>query len=121
MKSKVIAEPTLVEFTEFFLCINRGAAAGLARLGVLPSVPSTIHAKGKCASDERVNATIQLYNYLRQELLRLDLEHLMPDIVTYEHTLCKLARILGTQSPRSYSLYRRYSNILQGVDGTEEE
>lgn len=102
MKSKVIAEPSLEEFTKLFLGINKGATAGLNRLGVFPHDDQRNH-----TAPERIESTLQVYHFVRQQLLQQHLDYLMPDIVCYEHTLCKVSRVLG-QAPHSYSLYKRY-------------
>ena len=117
MKTKVIGEPELQTFTEIFLGLNRGAAWGLARLGALPYITGGIR---QCASQERIDIALQVFHYVQQELLRHNLEYLMPDIVSYEHTLCKVYCALG-KAPHSYSLYQRYLEFARVSGGDDDD
>lgn len=102
-----VAPPSEKQFIEAFLQVNKGAASGLAHLGLLETLKST--SPTVLCTDDRISVTLQLYQYLRQHLDQHQLSSLMPDIIHFEHLLCKVSRIL-TGGPQSYSLTRQFKS-----------
>lgn len=99
--TKVVAPPEDKYFVEAFLKMHRGAAMGLQRLSILPVL---IKSPTKSELPGRAETTLLFYRHLCNILHKKGLDHLMPDILHYEHLLCKVLRVFS-QGPEAYRNY----------------
>lgn len=120
----IVKLPSDETFVTDFLTANKGAVGGLVVLKVLEDVtpakekgkktkqaPKHLHVSPACMA-----STLQLYRYVKGRLQTLGLSHLLPDIIHFEHLLCKVLRV-STRFP----IYQFIQNIPVGVENSEEE
>ena len=85
----VIPKPTVEEMGRMIALVNKGALAGLARLGLL-NLPK----KGtKLSKDEVTVAFKVVYEYLTKNLTQEEQDNMGIDTLVIEHSLCKLTRV----------------------------
>lgn len=102
--ANAVEHPTDEKFIKVFLSANRGAASGLAKLQVLEGVNST--SPSKLCTERRCHITMELYRRTKRKLHAAGCGHLMPDIIHFEHLLCKIVRTME-KGPQSYSLFEK--------------
>ena len=114
--SKEVTPPTDEEFIIAFLKMDKGALAALLLLD-LP-----LHGKSNEGSKEekeyrlKENARIilQLYNRVKELLSQHNLLFLLPDIIHFEHLLCKISRCVGKRKEKEKKEKKEKKGIPQG-------
>lgn len=86
-----IQPPSPEEFATFLLDLNLGAAKALGKLGYLAEIKG--RDKRLLVNQDRIQAVLRLYGFLREELKKSGELHLMPNIFYFEHLLCKMIRL----------------------------
>lgn len=79
--------PTLEEMGAVITKVNKGAIAGLKKLGALPDQ------QDKHTSDQVDKALSDVYNSLRSGLTQEEWKDMGMDVLTLEHSLCKYKRV----------------------------
>lgn len=97
----VVEEPTPEQFIRHFLVINLGANMALHSMKYVLRL-STVQPQ-MLASEDRVQAVLLLYHYIRDKLKDSGEEDLMPDVIHFEHLLCKVQR-LESRGPAGYKI-----------------
>ncbi len=100
-------------FITHFLAVSKGAANALIHLRVLEDIKA-VNAVRKSnslpmmspTSPERVASVCALYRYVRAKLDNCGKSHLLPNIVHFEHLLCKVVRIIGSKGVKSYIVFK---------------
>ena len=82
--------PADEEFVASFLRAEKGAALALQKLGVLKEK----EAWSSKVSPERVKLVVDLYRYVKWKLASTNDHALLPDIIRFEHLLCKILRVI---------------------------
>jgi hypothetical protein len=81
----IVNFPTAADIGHVIYKIGRG---GLAGLKILNLVPASTHTKENCAE-----AIGRIVSYLRAHLTKEEVESMPLDVITIEHSLCKLVRL----------------------------
>ena len=82
----IISKPTLDEMGTIIKDLNKGAVAGLTKIGLLPSTTK------KHSSEDVVEAFRNAYDTLQSNLTKEEWDAMGMDVLTVEHSLCKYQR-----------------------------
>lgn len=85
-------------FIKTFLDVGKGATNALILLRLIQPTDTS-----KKTLPHRIAVALELYRYVREKLDSLGRSYLMPDIIHFEHLLCKVKRILEC---KFYSVFR---------------
>lgn len=104
-----VQRPTDEVFVKHFLDANLGAANGLAMLNVVNKLPKKA-SKTATTTEYRVSQALELYRYIQSRLHSFNCSSLLPDIIHYEHLLCKVLRAATAKTRyRSYKLFNFFT------------
>ena len=99
-------DPKDEEFFPLLIDLDLGALKALKDLGLCdkekPPKDAPKEQKKKWL-DDQVKVISQLHHQIKEALREINLEYLIPDIIHFEHLLCKVCRVLG----RAPELYKR--------------
>ena len=81
----VVEMPGDEEFITQFLGNKQGATGGLLYLGLFDAL---------VGKKEKAERTLLTYRYVKRKLAGVNLQYLLPDILHWEHLLCKIKRVI---------------------------
>lgn len=110
----VVSPPTNEEFCKLFISAGSGAFDGIVHLRILDPfkdvnaarVASGLPRLPRNASPECIEKVCELYRYVQNKLEGMGRSRLLPDIIHFEHLLCKVLRISRLEL---YNLFRSSS------------
>ncbi|KLO03933.1 hypothetical protein SCHPADRAFT_948163 [Schizopora paradoxa] len=105
--------PSDEEFLRFFLDVGKGAYNGFRDLKLEQPVNEETGAyrtTKEFALNARVKTAKTLYDYVRSKLASLDKLYLLPDMLHFEHLLCKICRLV-TKGPLTYLPFKKYMKV----------
>ena len=109
----VVETPSDDEFLRFFLETKKGAYDGLVALNLVQpaSKKAGPFRSGEADPiDAQVDTAKSLYNYIRTKLSSVHKQYLLPDMIHFEHLLCKILRLVSS-GPLHYVPFTKYMRM----------